>query len=221
MNGTADMLTQFAELPENAVLCVPFHLLAESAKIIKTGAEDCSAQEFGAFTGEVSAKMIASTGAKYSLVGHSERRRYFNETNKIVAAKAAKCLDHGLVPIICVGENKEQKESYETLRVIEDQVWQSIPDVSKIKSEIIIAYEPVWAIGTGLVPSVNEIKKVHNHIAAMLNEMELPETTILYGGSVNPENAAEIMGIENVGGVLVGGASLDIKQFKEIINAGK
>lgn len=221
MNGDAKLLSQFSSLAaEKAILCVPFHLLCKTGGIA-TGAEDCSIHESGAFTGEVSAEMIASTGAKYCIVGHSERRQYHNETNEIVAAKAIKCLENGLTPIICVGETLAEKEAGQTLSVIENQVWQSIPDASLIKSEIILAYEPVWAIGTGLIPVADDITKVHNHIAEILQKMGIPDMAILYGGSAKPSNAREIMALENVGGVLVGGASLDHEQFKEIIDAGK
>jgi triosephosphate isomerase len=221
MNGGRDLLASFGNLDGDKIaLCVPFHLLGEKT-MFPLGAEDCSAHDSGAFTGEVSAKMIAETGAKYCIVGHSERRLYHNETNEIVAAKASRCLENGLIPIICVGETKEQKENGETLKIIEDQVWQSVPDAKTVKSEIIVAYEPAWAIGTGLIPSADEIQIVHNHIAKNLDAIGLPGTAILYGGSVKSSNAAEIMALSNVGGVLVGGASLDAEQFGEIINAGK
>ncbi|MDR3208856.1 MAG: triose-phosphate isomerase [Rickettsiales bacterium] len=219
MNGAAELLEGFLKLKEKAVLCVPFHLLRPGTDMVGIGAEDCSAHESGAFTGEVSARMIAEAGAKYCIVGHSERRQYWNETNEIVAAKAARCLEYGLIPIICVGETKEQKKAGETLKVIESQVWQSIPSVDIIKSEIIVAYEPVWAIGTGLIPTIDDITSVHNHIAEILKQMGLAGTAVLYGGSVKPSNAREIMGIKNVGGVLVGGASLKLDDFIPIIKA--
>jgi triosephosphate isomerase len=215
------LLSQFSSLAaDRVVLCVPFHLL-DKARDIAIGAEDCSVNDSGAFTGDISARMIASTGAKYCIVGHSERRQYYKETNEIVAAKATKCLENGLTPIICVGETSADKETGRTLEAIEDQVWQSIPNASAIKSEIILAYEPVWAIGTGLIPVAADIAKVHNHIAKILQKIGISNTAILYGGSVKPSNAREIMALENVGGVLVGGASLDTKQFKEIIDARK
>jgi triosephosphate isomerase len=219
MNGDKNLLARFLESKERAVLCVPFQLLCPGTDAVSIGAEDCSAHESGAFTGEVSAKMIAEAGAKYCIVGHSERRLYWNETNEVVAAKAERCLEHGLVPIICVGETKEQKEAGGTLKVIEDQVWQSIPKIEAVRSEIIVAYEPVWAIGTGLIPTIDDIKSVHDHIAKILERMGLAGAAILYGGSVKPSNAGEIMAIENVGGVLVGGASLKLDDFIPIIRA--
>jgi triosephosphate isomerase len=219
MNGDAKLLGKFGNIAADGVaICLPFHLLGKQPDGLEIGAQDCSAHENGAFTGEISAEMIKSAGANYCIVGHSERRQQWNESNEIVAQKAARCLAHGLIPIICVGETQEEKEAGKTLSVIEDQVWRSIPDINTIKSEIILAYEPVWAIGTGLIPVAPDIEKVHNHIAAILEKMGLVGTKILYGGSVKPANAREIMNIKNVGGVLVGGASLDPNQFKEIID---
>jgi triosephosphate isomerase len=221
MNGDAGLLSEFLKLNERAVLCVPAPLLRAGTDRISVGAQDCSAHESGAFTGEISAKMIAESGAKYCIVGHSERRQYWGETNEIVAAKAEKCLEHGLTPIICVGETKKQKESGKTLEIVENQIWQSIPNINAIKSEIIAAYEPVWAIGTGLVPTSDDIESIHDHIAKILDKMGLAETRILYGGSVKPSNAKEIIGIKNVGGLLVGGASLKIDDFMPIIKAAQ
>ena len=220
MNGDAGRLSEFGKLAgEGIVLCVPFHLLYKGAGGLALGAEDCSVNENGAFTGEISARMIAATGAKYCIVGHSERRRNFGETNEIVAAKAARCLAAGIIPIICVGETLAEKEEGRGFEVVENQVWQSIPNAADIKGEIIVAYEPVWAIGTGLIPVADDICKAYSHIWDILAQMGLSETAILYGGSVNSSNAREILAIPNIGGVLVGGASLDPKQFKEIINA--
>ena len=213
MNGDAAKLAAFrGTLSDRAFLCVPFHLLSAGL-----GAQDCSAFPEGPRTGEVSAKMIAAAGARACIVGHSERRRNFAETNEIVAEKAARCLEAGLVPIICVGETDKGAP----LSIVESQVWQSVPKADSIKGGIIVAYEPVWAIGTGLVPTPADIEKVHAAIAKILETLGLSGTAILYGGSVTAANAAEIMALKNVGGVLVGGASLDLNQFTEIINAGK
>ena len=218
MNGTATMIKEFHDagvFPKpNVILCVPFHLLSCGGN-----AQDCSVHTEGAFTGEVSAKMIRDMGAKYCIVGHSERRQNFGETSEFVAKKATRCLENGLIPIICVGETLAERESGGTLKIIEDQVWQSIPNTSEIKGEVIVAYEPVWAIGTGLIPVVSDIEKVHNHIKDVLGKMGIADTAVVYGGSVSPDNAAEIMGTQNVDGVLVGGASLSIEKFKGIIDA--
>ena len=217
MNGTADLLAKFESLAaDRVILCIPFHLLNAKPNGLLIGAEDCSAHENGAFTGEISAEMLASTGAKYCIVGHSERRQYWNESNELVAKKAARLLANKITPIICVGETREQKEAGKTISVINEQVSQSIP--KDVEGEIIMAYEPVWGIGTGLVPTLEEIKKVHDYIAGMLKEMGREGTAILYGASVKPANAREIMATENVGGVLVGGASLKPEEFKGIID---
>jgi triosephosphate isomerase len=194
MNGDGALLARFPTTEKNAVLCVPFHLISPGL-----GAQDCSAFEDGARTGEISAKMLSDAGVKYCIVGHSERRKYHNETDGLVAAKAAMCLKYGITPIVCV-ENP-------------GQVAGSVPETD---GKIIVAFEPTDCIGTGKTPTMDEIKKVHGQIAELV-----PGTAILYGGSVTPANAREILAIDNVGGVLVGGASLDPEKFKEIINAGR
>lgn len=223
MNGSATALGQMLDAlrdlkTENQVIiCPPFTLLGASGlSTVAFGAQDCSAFASGAYTGEISSKMIAEAGAKFVIVGHSERRQYHAETNKIVADKAVQAIDAGLTPIICVGETLAQKESGQTLEIIESQVRESIPSTSE---KIIVAYEPVWAIGTGLVPTMDDIKNVHAHIAGVLESMGFGGTAILYGGSVKGSNAAQIMAIENVGGVLVGGAALKPDDFLPIINA--
>ena len=221
MNGTREGLrAMLAELDniktENTVIiCPPFTLLKlDIVTGVKIGAQDCSAHESGAFTGEISAKMIADTGAKYVIVGHSERRLYHAEANEIVREKAMRALEAGLTPIICVGETKEEFEAGRTLDVIEEQVKNSIISHFTLHTpHFILAYEPVWAIGTGLVPTTDDIARVHAHIA------KLVPAPILYGGSVKGGNAAEIMGIQHVDGVLVGGASLKPDDFIPIIKA--
>ncbi len=212
MNGTRAMLDTMFDALKNVktenkiIICPPFTLLGTGT--VATGAQDCSPHESGAYTGEISAEMIAETGAKYVIVGHSERRQYHNETNEIVRAKATRALAAGLTPIICVGETKEQYDAGKTLEVIEEQIRNSIPN-----HDFIIAYEPVWAIGTGLVPTTDDIARVHAHMRT------LTPAPLLYGGSVKGSNAAEIMSIENVDGVLVGGASLKPDDFITIIEA--
>lgn len=215
MNGTREMLdTMYAALADiktenKIIICPPFTLLGGQSPIV-IGAQDCSANESGAYTGEVSAKMLFESGAKYVIVGHSERRQYHNESNETVRAKAERALANGLTPIICVGETKEQFESGQTLEIIENQIRESIPNT---ESDIIVAYEPVWAIGTGLIPTMEDITRVHKHMRT------LTPAPLLYGGSVKGSNAAEIMGTENVDGVLVGGASLKPDDFIPIIKS--
>ena len=206
------------------IFCAPYVTIAaaqEAAKgsNIKIGAENVHFAEKGAYTGEVSAQMIASTGAKYVIVGHSECRMYHGDTNATVRTKAQNALDNGLIPIICVGETMEEKQSGQTMNIIESGVRESVPE--NPQSEIIIAYEPRWAIGAGLTPSDTEIATAHTLIAKTLSEMGLGGTAILYGASVKGTNAASIMSIPNVDGVLVGGASLKSDDFIPIITSVK
>lgn len=201
------------------ILCVPFTMLGVGSDKIALGAQDVSEQSKGAFTGEVAASMIADTGAKYVIVGHSERRQYHNETNNTVRNKAAQALANGLIPIICVGETMAEKQAGKTMAVIESGVRESIP--SDVSTDIIVAYEPRWAIGAGLTPTESEIAEAHTLIAKTLADMGLAGTPVLYGASVKGSNAAEIMSIPNVDGVLVGGASLKSDDFIPIITSVK
>ena len=221
MNGSRAALSemvsalQVVETDNKVILCVPYTMLCIDSGRVALGAQDVSAHEKGAYTGEVSATMIAETGAKYVIVGHSERRQYHEETNSIVRQKAAAALSAGLTPIICVGENMDEKQAGKTMAVIEAGVRESVP--SDISGDIIIAYEPRWAIGAGLTPTEAEIAEAHKLIADTLDSMGLSGTPVLYGASVKAANAADIMSIPNVGGVLVGGASLKPDDFIPII----
>lgn len=213
MNGTREMLNNMAaalrdvKTENQIIICPPFTLLGTGDwGLAKVGAQDCSIHNAGAYTGEISAQMIADTGAKYVIVGHSERRQYHGETNEIVRQKASAAIAAGLTPIICVGETLSQKEN--SFEIITQQITESIPD-----GDFIIAYEPVWAIGTGLTPTTDEIAAMHEHMRGITT------AKLLYGGSVKGTNAAEIMSIPNVDGVLVGGASLDPDNFVPIITA--
>lgn len=225
MNGSkAELETMLNDLgkiqTENTIIiCPPFTMLGAGNNTTAIGAQDISIQESGAYTGEVSGKMIADTGAKYALVGHSERRMYHNESNKIVADKAASALQNGLTPIICIGETIEEKDAGKTMEIIESGLRNSIPANGATADNIIIAYEPRWAIGAGLTPTSDEIADAHNLIAKTLESMNLKGAPILYGASVNGDNANEIMSISNVGGVLVGGASLKSEKFIPIITS--
>ena len=190
---------------------------------VSIGAQDCSMYNNGAFTGQVSAKMIKDAGCKYVIIGHSERRSLFNETSSIVSQKAVKAISAGLKVIICIGENSKDREKGDYLFVLEEQLKQSLPDISidsnLLRNKIIIAYEPVWAIGTGNTASNKDIEEVHRFIKEIINtnyqfNFDLP---ILYGGSVNSKNSSEIFKINNVDGVLVGGASLKSEEFLKII----
>lgn len=225
MNGTKtvlnNMIDELAKIKtENrVVLCVPFTMLGAGGANVAIGAQDVSTHDHGAFTGEVSAAMIAETGAKYVIVGHSERRAYHNETNDVVRSKAQMVLENGLCPIICVGETMEEKRAGKTFDVIQSAVRESVP--AEVNDDIIIAYEPRWAIGAGITPTRQEIADAHRAIAETLTYMGLDGTPILYGASVNANNVADIVSINNVGGVLVGGASLKTQDFLPIIENAK
>ncbi len=225
MNGTrASLATMLGALQDidttnTIVLCVPYTMLGAESGNVNLGAQDISAYAKGAYTGEVSGAMISDTGAKYVIVGHSERRAYHNETNETVREKAAAALANGLTPIICVGETMDEKQAGQTMHIIESGVRESIPE--NITSNIIVAYEPRWAIGAGLTPTDEEIAAAHTLIADTLKSMGHAGTPVLYGASVKGSNAAAIMSIANVNGVLVGGAALTADDFIPIINSVK
>ncbi len=225
MNGTRAALENMNGALQNittdnrVILCVPYTMLGVNTDRVALGAQDISAHASGAYTGEVSGQMIADTGAKYVIVGHSERRQYHNETNDIVRQKAAAALGSGLTPIICVGETMDEKQAGKTMAIIESGVRESIPN--DVNADIIVAYEPRWAIGAGLTPTRDEIATAHKLIRDTLESMGLGGTPILYGASVKANNANEIMSIPNVDGVLVGGASLKPDDFIPIITSVK
>ena len=225
MNGSFSNLKQMIEdlsqldTENTVILCVPYTMLNTDSGKIALGAQDVSAHTHGAYTGEVSAQMVAETGAKYVIIGHSECRQYHGDTNSSVRAKAEQVLSNGLTPIICVGETMAEKQAGKTMEIIETGVRESVP--TNVTGDIIIAYEPRWAIGAGLTPTSTEIAEAHTLIANTLSDMGLSGTPVLYGASVKGNNAAEIMSIENVDGVLVGGASLKCDDFIPIITSVK
>ncbi len=223
MNGSRATLTAMmgalseVKTENKVILCVPFTMIdTESSNNVQIGAQDISSHARGAYTGEVSGAMLAEIGTKYVIVGHSERRMYHDETNDIVREKAKMALENGITPIICVGETMEEKRAGKTLDIIEAGVRESVPE--DVDGDIIIAYEPRWAIGAGVTPTAEEIATAHKVIADTLSYMGLDGTPILYGASINSENVADIVAIKNVYGVLVGGASLKIDEFVSIIN---
>lgn len=175
---------------------------------ITYGGQDCSSEENGAHTGDVSAAMLKDSGCKFVIVGHSERRSDHEESDAVVKEKALQALAADLVPIICVGETLEQREAGEAMAVVEAQLKGSMPEGEQW-DEIVVAYEPVWAIGTGKVASVDDIKDMHAHIRGIIGD----KIRILYGGSMKPENAGEILAVANVDGGLIGGASLKAESF--------
>jgi triosephosphate isomerase len=233
MNGLSSQLEEIrllagmldgAALRCDVLVCPPATLLSRASAIVPgvtLGGQDCHAQAAGAHTGDVSAEMLKDGGASMVIVGHSERRTNHHESDATVAAKAEAAWRAGLVAIICIGETLDERKGGKTLAVLSRQLKGSIPK-GATAANTIIAYEPVWAIGTGLTPTTAEVAEAHAHIRAELKTImagEGPKTRILYGGSVKPGNAVELMGAANVNGALVGGASLKAADFIGIIKA--
>ncbi|NLE49426.1 MAG: triose-phosphate isomerase [Sandaracinaceae bacterium] len=185
---------------------------------IALAAQDIAAQVSGAFTGEVSAPFLLEFGCRYVIVGHSERRRLFGENDEIVAKKARAAVDGGLIPIVCVGETLEERERGEAESVVETQL-RAVLDHCPEGSEIVTAYEPVWAIGTGKTASVEDAEKMHRFIRTVLGSERGDNTSILYGGSVNADTAPALLSSADIDGALVGGASLKVASFLPIIRA--
>lgn len=222
----AGLLTT-GEAPRAIVaICPPATILAAVARQgassgILAGGQDCHAEASGAHTGDIAAGMLADAGAQFVIVGHSERRAAYGETDDMVRAKAEAAMGAGLKPIICVGETENERDAGDAENVVATQLAGSIPDAAE-QHETVVAYEPIWAIGTGRTPTSAEIAQMHGRIREILVERfgERGETIrILYGGSLKPQNAREILAIENVNGGLVGGASLLAKDFYTIISA--
>ena len=205
-------------------LCPPATLIDRMARAagegIEIGGQDCRAESHGAFTGDVSAAMLRDAGATLVILGHSERRHGHGETDAVVASKAEAAVSAGLEPIICVGETLEQREAGRAVEVVRGQIMASLPVTLAETGTFAVAYEPVWAIGTGLTPTLEQIEEVHRAVrAAMIERLGLAGAArpILYGGSVKPENAREILTVPEVGGALVGGASLKAADFLGIV----
>ncbi|MET7246011.1 triose-phosphate isomerase [Methylobacterium sp. EM32] len=210
----------------DVLVCPPATLVGATAATLKgspvaVGGQDVHAEASGAYTGNVSAEMLADLGATYTIVGHSERRAYHHESDADIRAKALAARRAGLVAIICVGETREEREAGRTLEIVRGQLAGSLPD-GATAADTVIAYEPVWAIGTGLTPTVDDVAEVHALIRKELESRlgtEGAKVRILYGGSVKPSNAAELMGVAHVDGALVGGASLKAEDFLGIAAA--
>jgi triosephosphate isomerase (TIM) len=236
MNGTGEQLDELRIIvnrPNSAIgekidalICVPATLVFRAAQSVEgealsIGGQDCHFKKSGAHTGDISADMLKDAGASHVIVGHSERRTDHGETDAVVNAKARAGWDAGLTAIICIGETQAQRKAGSTLNVIATQLAGSIPD-SATAINTIIAYEPVWAIGTGLTPTPDDVREVHGSIRNALFARfgaDGAKMRILYGGSVKPSNATELLGIENVDGALVGGASLKAVDFLAICEA--
>ncbi|TKV70798.1 triose-phosphate isomerase [Rhizobium sp. AU243] len=225
MNGSRHSLSVLAEIarPTNdlpphieVVLFPPATLLAQTATLAKKtasklGGQDCSSNSAGAFTGELSAAMLNDFRATYGLLGHSEGRTRHGESDDLVRQKSIQALDAGMIAVICIGETRDEKEAGRTFDVLADQLAHSVPKFSSA-DRIVIAYEPMWAIGTGTTPSVEEIEGAHAHLRDCLTfewGANAGLISILYGGSVSPHNAMEILGLPSVDGLLIGGASLN------------
>ncbi len=185
---------------------------------IRLGAQDCHHEESGSFTGDVSANMLTKVGCEYVILGHCERRSYHGESSEIVAKKLAVAAKNNLNPILCVGENKEVRDANDHLNFVREQIFQSIPREVNFQ-KLVIAYEPIWSIGTGVIPTLAEIEEMVNFIKKTVNEFfgdKISHFFVLYGGSVNSKNSAEILTVENVDGFLIGKASLDPIEFLKI-----
>lgn len=224
MNGTRTELRKMlrklgeTQTKNRIILCPPFTMLGVKSDKIALGAQDVSAHDHGAFTGQISARMLREMGVKYAIIGHSECRKYHHDTNKIVHDKATTALSVGITPIICVGETMTECRTNKTAQVVSSGVLESVP---QNLGPVIVAYEPRWAIGNNITPRAQEIASVHKLIAKTLAKMNMSGTPILYGGSVNTTNAAQIMSLANVDGVLVGGASLKSDTFIPIITSAR
>ena len=228
----AELAEEIAKLQGNCeiVICPPFVDLFYARRAIegsqvKLGAQNCHWKESGAFTGEISADMLVEVGCEYVIVGHSERRQYFGETDETVNLRTAAALEKGLKVIVCVGESKEERESGVTETVIDRQIREGLKGLTPEQMQnVVIAYEPVWAIGTGLTATAQQAQDVCAFIRGLLAELfgkeTAEETTIQYGGSMKPSNAAELLAMPDIDGGLIGGASLKPADFAGIVAAG-
>ena len=235
MNKTASEASEFIkELTESVkgakndvLICVPFTNLETAVRLtegtnVKVGAQNMDYHDSGAYTGEVSADMLLDAGVKYVVIGHSERRESYNETDKTVNLKVLKALEKGITPVLCCGESLEQREGGITFDWVRMQIKLALAGVEDV-TKVVIAYEPIWAIGTGKTATSEQAEEVcgaiRECVASLYGKDAAENTTILYGGSVNAKNAAELFAMENIDGGLVGGASLKTADFTVIANA--
>ncbi len=213
----------------DVMIAPPFTALAAVAETIdrssiQLGAQNLYPKDQGAFTGEISAPFLKECGCKWVIIGHSERREYFMESNDFVADKTAAALAHGIGPIVCVGEILREREAGETLAVVKKEVHAFLDVIAQSKTPVAIAYEPVWAVGTGRVATPEDAEEVHAAIRQWLKEKDealAARTRILYGGSVKPDNAQKLLACPNIDGALIGGASLDAASFGAIAKAAQ
>lgn len=226
-NGLKRALFNLDSQDIDIVICPPFTVLSDIGEIIadsniQLGAQDVYWQDEGAFTGEVSALMLKDIGCKFVIIGHSERRQYFGETNDSVNRKIKAVLRHSLIPIVCVGETLSEREDAKTQAVLDDHIQNGLRDINKTEAlNLVVAYEPVWAIGTGKTATAQQAQEAQNYIRKLLEKMYNKEIAnlikIQYGGSVKPENITGLLTQPDVDGALVGGASLDVESFSEIV----
>jgi triosephosphate isomerase len=213
---------------QEAIICSPFiHLhslvqLAKSYDKVLVGAQNAHQAESGAYTGEVSAKMVKSVGAEYVILGHSERRQYFGEDNALLAKKTDMALKHDLKPIFCIGETLQERQANEHFDIIKSQLTEGVFHLDATQfAKLVLAYEPVWAIGTGVTATSEQAQEIHEfirkEIAAKYSQQLADDTTILYGGSCNPKNAPELFAMADIDGGLIGGASLKSRDFVDIL----
>lgn len=237
LNGTSSSLSELVEIadanaiaanPADLVICPPATLISAAAKaiaslgIVAIGAQDCSSEIEGAFTGDISAAMISDAGASYVILGHSERRQGRGETDHLVITKVRRAIAEGLSTIVCVGESEDEMLAGKTELTLKRQIASGLPQNIENPDKLVVAYEPIWAIGTGRTPTIERIAEIHKYVREVLvGLLGRPGTSvrILYGGSVKPNNAAGLSTIPNVDGVLVGGASLKAKDFLSIAEA--
>lgn len=229
---TIKMIEELAPLVEGAqsevILCVPFTdlfyaLLTAQNTNIKIGAQNMHWEENGAYTGEVSAKMLKSIGVEYVILGHSERRQYFNETNETVNKKLKKAFEVGLNPILCVGETLEEREAGKANEIVTNQIRKAFEGITNVQAtKTIIAYEPIWAIGTGKTATAedanNMICNIRQEMSNLYGQMTAQRVIIQYGGSVKASNCKELFSTSDIDGALVGGASLNADEFAKIVN---
>ena len=213
-------LPELEQTPEDreVVLCAPFTDLNAMSKslhgsLVQLGAQNIHWEDEGAYTGEIAGVMLTEIGVRYVIVGHSERRQYFGETDETVNLRLRAAQRHGLTPILCVGETKQQRDAGETEQLIATQLKKNLVDVDQ--KQLVIAYEPIWAIGTGDTCEASEANRI---IGMIRSQLKIPDVSIQYGGSVKPNNIDEIMAQPEIDGALVGGASLEPKSFARIVN---
>jgi triosephosphate isomerase len=229
-NEIQQLLKEEVKGDQEVIICSPYIHLSSLSQLVgpstnlSIGAQNCHQADSGAYTGEVSASMIASTGAAHVIIGHSERRLYFSESNSMLAQKLDAVLKNGMAPIFCIGETLEQRNNKTYFEVIKEQLTEASFHLQGAEySKMILAYEPVWAIGTGLTASPEQAQEIHSFIRSLLAnkyDQDLANNmTILYGGSCNPKNASELFAKSDIDGGLIGGASLKARDFVDIIKA--